>query len=153
MLSTWVEVNSNENVVVDCIPSYKKEAQRLWNNNINCKGKPLFSPQWIKADIYKLGHLFNEAGEFLTMREKANIVGKSPSIWFEYNALLNAIHLKLKGKNLMFPRHQYSHDTGISSIVALWEKSFNLNMTGRCGNPNAVYQRNKTKLSTVEDSA
>ena len=33
------------------------------------------------------------------MREIANIVGKSSSIWFEYNALFNVIPLKWKEKS------------------------------------------------------
>ena len=112
VLSTWVEVNSNENVVEDCIPFYKQEAQRLWNNNmISFKGKPLFFPQWVKAGIYKLGHLFNEEGEFLTTREISNIVGKSPSLWFEYNALLMLFLCNGRG-NLMFLSLLYNHNTG-----------------------------------------
>ena len=148
VLSTWVEVNSNENVVEDCIPSYKQEAQRLWNNNmISFKGKPLFFPQWVKAGIYKLGHLFNEEGEFLTMREISNIVGKSPSLWFEYNALFNAIPLEWKGKSnvpqsSVQPQYWDKDLTSytnkmirakINSLkysrpcsVAFWEKKFNI---------------------------
>ena len=147
VLSTWVEVNSNENVVEDCIPSHKQEAQRLWNNNmISFKGKPLFFPQWAKAGIYKLGHLFNE-GEFLTIKKISYIVGKSPSLWFEYNAIFNAIPLEWKEKSNV-PRSsiqpQY-RDKDLTSYtnkmirakinslkysrpcsVAFWERKFNI---------------------------
>ena len=53
----------------------------------------------------------NEEQLSMQTRDIANAVGKSPSIWFEYNALFNVIPLKWK-ENLMFTGHQYSQNTG-----------------------------------------
>ena len=77
-----------------------QEDQRLWNNcNIMYKGKALLFPKWIEAGLCKVGQLFNGSESLCTINEISNLVGASPNLWFEYNALYNALPRQWKDKS------------------------------------------------------
>ena len=100
VLHVWVEHNSNLNVTHDLVPMYRRDDQRLWNNsNILYKGKVLFFPQWIKAGVFTVGHLFDESGAFCSIGAVRERVGAYPNLWFEYNALYNALPPEWKEKS------------------------------------------------------
>ena len=98
--SAWVEHNSNLNVTHDLVPMYRRDDQRLWNNsNILYKGKVLFFPQWIKAGVFTVGYLFDESGAFCSIDAVRERVGAYPNLWFECNALYNALPPEWKEKS------------------------------------------------------
>ena len=100
VIHAWVQCNSNLNITDDVVPMSHQEDQRLWNNcNIMYKGKALLFPKWIEAGLYKMGQLFNGSESFCTINEISNLVGASPNLWFEYNALYNALPRQWKYKS------------------------------------------------------
>ena len=114
ILKTWIEFNVNENNIEGMLPECKREEQPLWNNcNLRYKGKVLFYQKWVSAGVYKLGHMFNDNGTFMSLAEISSLVGPSPARHFEYYALLNGLPREWRNKSQM---HQ------VTSVPQFWDK-------------------------------
>ena len=88
VLKTWLDKNSNNLEVTPC----SVEDQNPWNNDdIKFKQNVLFFRELVNAGIYKLGHMFDDDGNFWTVNDIIEIVGNSAVRQFQYNAVYNAI--------------------------------------------------------------
>ena len=96
VLKPWLDKNSNNLEVTPC----SVEDQNLWNNDdIKFKQNVLLFREWVNDGIYKLGHMFDDEGNFRTVNDIIEIVGNSAVRQFQYNAVYNAIPAEWRVKS------------------------------------------------------
>ena len=92
IIHTWLDKNSTERAHFSDISPQFVEDESLWNNEYICyKGRPLYFSKWAQAGINKVGHMFDETGSLLSLDQVRAVVGHSADIWFNYNAICNAL--------------------------------------------------------------